>query len=79
MIQSDYEYDEAGTVTTAELGIVAITLNGTLFGTLVYSIITTDGDEAIVIKAVDGKFSATEAGTTTGDYHVDGTTTVAGT
>jgi hypothetical protein len=41
--------------------------------------ITADGDEAIVIKKLDGTDETSVSGTTTGEAHDDGTTTVAGT
>jgi len=58
-----------------------MTLDGTESGTAVYSMITADGDEAIVIYSVDGKNETHEIGTTTAelDAHDDGITTVAGT
>jgi hypothetical protein len=40
---------------------------------------TADGDEWIVITWLLGSLETYETGTTTGDLHVDGITTVAGT
>jgi hypothetical protein len=75
----DETYDEAGMATTAVDGIEAMTETGTLFGTLVQSTITADGDEAMVMIKVYGTDETHETGTTTGVAQVVGTTTVAGT
>jgi hypothetical protein len=66
-------------LTTAELGTVAITENGTLFGMFVHATITSLGDETIVITKLAGKLETNDAGTTAGDDHDDGTATDAGT
>jgi hypothetical protein len=73
------ENDEAATVTTAELGIEAMRPAGTDDGTFDQAMMTADGDEWIVMITLDGSDETAEAGTTTGDDHVDGTATVAGT
>jgi hypothetical protein len=69
------------TETTADVGTTDITLDGTYVGTLVYSMITAEGDEAIVIYFVDGNDETHETGTTTTELEaqVVGMTTVAGT
>jgi len=71
--------DEAATVTTAEAGTDAITVDGTESGTLVQATTETDGEEAGITTCVDGKLSTQVIGTTTGEVHVDGMVTVAGT
>jgi hypothetical protein len=52
---------------------------GTEFGTFVQATMTTDGDDATKTTWVDGNDETSETGTTTGDDHVDGIVTVAGT
>jgi hypothetical protein len=61
------------------LGILAKTLIGTLFGTLVQATITADGLLAIVIICDPGNDETKETGTTTGELQLLGTKTVAGT
>jgi hypothetical protein len=69
----------AATVTIAEAGILAITVDGTESGTLVQATTATDGDEAGTTTWVDGKLATQVSGTTTGETQVDGTVTVFGT
>jgi hypothetical protein len=71
-----YTNDDVGTVTMFDEGTDQIRVVGKLSGTLVYEIITTDGDEADTTTSVLGKDVTHEIGTTTGDDHVDGTATV---
>jgi predicted nucleic acid-binding Zn-ribbon protein len=71
--------DETGTKTTALDGTTEINENETDDGTFSHEMITADGDEAIVIKKLDGTDETSVSGTTTGETHDDGTTTVAGT
>lgn len=72
---------EAGTETTALDGTETITLDETVDGIKVYSMITADGEPAIVIQQLDGKLETAETGTTAADddAQVVGITTVAGT
>jgi hypothetical protein len=79
LTHTELTHCDTGTLTTAELGTVAITENGTLFGMLVHATMTADDSEAIVITSLSGKLETNEAGTTAGELNDDGIATVAGT
>lgn len=49
-----------------EYGIVTITADGTVDGTALYEITTTDGTNEIVTQTDDGTFETHEIGTATG-------------
>jgi hypothetical protein len=66
-------------VTIAVNGTVAITEDGTEFGTFVHEITTADGSLGIVITKLSGNEDTHEIGTTTGADHVYGTVIVSGT
>jgi len=78
---TDEGQSEIETATIAVVGMETIKLVGTESGTAVHSIITADGDEAIVIYEDDGRYDTHVIGTKTAelDYQVLGITTVAGT
>jgi hypothetical protein len=50
-----------------------------LLGKFSHEMMIALGDEATVMKALDGSSEANEAGMTNGEFHVDGTTATAGT
>jgi hypothetical protein len=68
---------DAGTEIIAELAIVPTTLNGMLSGTFVHDTMTSDEPIAITYESLSDETH--EFGTTTGDFQLVGTTTVAGT
>jgi Flp pilus assembly pilin Flp len=68
---------EIGTI--AVLGTVAMTELGTEFGTFVQSMMTALGEPLMVITWELGTLETQVVGTTTGDDHSVGITTVAGT
>jgi hypothetical protein len=71
--------EDKATVTTAELGTVAIAEDGSELGTLVHEMIAIDGDDATTTTDEAGHDDTEENGTATGDEIVDGMVTVAGT
>jgi len=79
-VAGTYANEDTAIVTTAEDGTEATTLDGADDGTSWDWIITAEVDVATVIYLEEPRVLGTQiAGTTTGEVHVDGTTTVAGT
>jgi hypothetical protein len=52
---------------------VATALDGTLSGTFDQATMTNDGDDGTLITYVHGNEATSVAGTTTGDYQLEGT------